>query len=78
MKVTVKDKTEKKELPYPKLMKHITNDIVVLFREKKFGVVIFDNSCIPYETGMVFDNLNMEVFTDFHGEITLSNGNADE
>jgi hypothetical protein len=60
---------EVKESSFPKLMIHKSRDYIVLFRAERIGVVLLDDGNI----GIYDDNWKMSEFTDYHGEITLSN-----
>lgn len=68
--VTEKD-TTKKDLEFPRLMKASNPDNIVLMTEYGKGVVLF--SSIEYEIGYLSSIWNMDIFSDFDGEITLKN-----
>jgi hypothetical protein len=57
-------------LPFPKLMKH-TSGIIVLFQQSGKGVVVAETPAYPL--GSYSDNWVMTNFSDFQGEVTLSN-----
>ena len=56
---------------FPKLMKSITTNTIVLFVDENSGTVVLDNS--GYELGNYLDGWVSSNFKDFNGELTLKN-----
>lgn len=70
--------TNKKELPYPKIMtssQHSSKSYlaVVLFQEEGKGMVLRRHDASALEVGRFYDNLEMDYFKDLEDEIILSN-----
>lgn len=69
MKVTVENRDEVKELPFPKLMISKASDKIVYFTEKGVGVSIHNHD---YPTEVEYCTYwDMQFFKDFKGKITL-------
>jgi hypothetical protein len=60
-------------LTFPCLMITGDPDIVVLFREKKRGVIVHAEKGAGYKVGYVSTSWDMPSFKPFTGSITLSN-----
>ena len=73
MKITVNNK-EKQSKEYPKLMiyKKENREVIVLVKEYGKGTYLKDTLGLN-DVGDYCESLNMDVFEDFEGEITLSN-----
>jgi len=56
---------------FPKLMQHVTCDLIVLFSSQEHGTVM--NLDQDWEQGYYSRSWNMEKFKDFNGTVTLSN-----
>jgi hypothetical protein len=78
VQVTVNDKTQAKELPFPKLMiRKADIDYTLIFATQKRDIRL-EGLCVAtnylYDTvGDYSDQWIAEAFTDFHGSITLQN-----
>ena len=56
---------------FPKLMKSVHSDLIVLFRENQSGTVIVGNSL--YNVGHVSGIWGVGAFEDFNDELILKN-----
>ena len=73
MKSVINEKQDVKiEKPFPKLMRSINTNSVVLFKDNKKGTIIFETASSEH-LGYFCGSWDMDVFTDFEGEIALSN-----
>ena len=71
MNIEIKQKSkESKERKYPWLGISV-NGTIVLFTDKSRGIVLFNAAYLVL--GSYSTDWDMEKFTDFEGEITLSN-----
>ena len=66
VKVTTPQEAEQNEKPFPKLMKHKKDDIIVFFIKDECGVRLND-----YQ--QYYSNWTMSNFTDYNEPITLQN-----
>lgn len=73
IKSVIDNKEENKELPFPKLMISKDTGMVVSFEKSGRGSVVNKGSC-TWCIGHISDAWFMPGFKDFHGSITLSNG----
>lgn len=72
IKVTVDEQKTQSEKPFPKLMKCIDGDpLIILFENPKVGMAIRDG--IHWKVGCYSDSWAMEEFTDYNEPITLQN-----
>jgi len=73
-------KEENKELDFPRLMRNINDDYIVLFLNKSEGIIISNSSTASINyignsliVGDCTDSWEINNFTDFNGEVILSN-----
>lgn len=59
------------EQGYPKLMKHKTTGLIVLFSSRKWGKVVFADKEWP--VGETSHNWDTHGFEDYNGSVTLQN-----
>lgn len=62
---------ETKSVPYPKMMKHKDNGMIVLFKTVFEGVVIHKGTQKDWEIGWIQTQWPMSKFEDFHGNVVI-------
>ena len=72
MKVIVNDNQVPKERPFPKLMRHVSSNMIAMMLNPTTGVVI-DKAASCMDVGEYFCRLTNEFYKDFEGSVTLSN-----
>ena len=72
MKSQIVGVESKKVLPFPKLMKSIDTNVIVLFYKPKEGQIVNGES-YGHKVGFFLNEWNMTYFKDFNGTINLSN-----
>lgn len=72
MKITINDKSEKKEIKYPCLMISKNNNMIVFFESSSNGTVLAQGTS-NLSIGEGSKSFAMDLFKPFTGTITLQN-----
>ena len=73
MKVEVKNESEPKELPFPKLMYSKDDELLVLFIDYGRGILMSDERQLYRKESIHYStDWGMSAFTDFKGSITIT------